>query len=30
VHKGKMNGVKLFFPPWNRRIHQILFKSLLK
>jgi len=29
-HKGKVNGAKLVFPPWNRRIHQILFKSLLK
>lgn len=28
--KGKLNGAKLLFPPWNRRIHQILFKSLLK
>lgn len=28
--KGKFNGAKLLFPPWNRRIHQILFKSLLK
>ena len=30
VHKGKVNGAKLLFPPWNRRIHQILFKSMLK
>ncbi|MFZ5605013.1 MAG: coniferyl aldehyde dehydrogenase, partial [Pseudomonadota bacterium] len=30
VHKGKVNGTKLLFPPWNRRIHQILFKSMLK
>jgi len=28
--KGKVNAAKLIFPPWNRRIHQILFKSLLK
>ncbi len=30
VQKGKVNGTRLLFPPWNRRIHQILFKSLLK
>jgi coniferyl-aldehyde dehydrogenase len=30
VQKGKVNGAKLLFPPWNRRIHQILFKSILK
>lgn len=30
VRKGKVNGAKLLYPPWNRRIHQILFKSMLK
>ena len=28
--KGKINGTKVLYPPWNRPIHKILFKALLK
>lgn len=28
--KGKINGTKMMYPPWNRPIHKILFKALLK
>ena len=30
LSKGKVNGTKLLFPPWNRRIHKIALKIALK
>ncbi|PCJ47310.1 MAG: coniferyl-aldehyde dehydrogenase [Moraxellaceae bacterium] len=28
--KGKINATKFLFPPWNRKIHNFLFNTLLK
>ena len=30
ISKGKVNGAKMIYPPWDRPIHKILFKALLK
>ncbi|MCG8669669.1 MAG: coniferyl aldehyde dehydrogenase [Pseudomonadales bacterium] len=30
VAKGKVNGAKMIYPPWDRPIHKIIFKALLK
>lgn len=30
VEKGKFNAARFVFPPWNRAIHNFMFKSLLK
>jgi coniferyl-aldehyde dehydrogenase len=30
VLKGKINGTKLLFPPWNRRIHKMVLKMTFK
>lgn len=30
IEKGKFNAAKFVFPPWNKTIHNFLFKSLLK
>lgn len=28
--RGKFNALRLLFPPWNRPIHKLLFKALLR
>ncbi|MDX1692183.1 MAG: coniferyl aldehyde dehydrogenase [Ketobacteraceae bacterium] len=30
VSKGKVNGAKAIYPPWDRPIHKIIFKALLR
>ena len=30
VSKGKLNAAKMIYPPWDRPIHKILFKALMK
>lgn len=30
LSKGKVNGTKAIYPPWNRPIHKILFKAFLR
>ncbi|PIE41851.1 MAG: coniferyl-aldehyde dehydrogenase [Gammaproteobacteria bacterium] len=30
LSKGKVNGTKAIFPPWDRPVHKMLFKALLR
>lgn len=30
LEKGKINGLKMLFPPWDRPVHKLAFKALLK
>lgn len=30
LSKGKVNGTRMIYPPWDRPIHKILFKALLR